>query len=114
MVTINRDYDLSSITISKDDVAQLKTARNNEKFESDFLDTASVYKRLDENPKYYTDMLIFIDGHCKEFLPKERNVIAMLASNKFISDKQSKIARKQLKKLSSKGLEYNFMMEILY
>ena len=26
MVTINRDYDLSSITISKDDVAQLKNS----------------------------------------------------------------------------------------
>ena len=67
-----------------------------------------MYKRLDENPKYYTDMLIFIDGHCKEFLPKERNVIAMLASNKFISDKQSKIALQAIEKLSSKGLEYNF------
>lgn len=104
MVTINRDYDLSSITISKDDVAQLKkTARNNEKFESDFLDTASVYKRLDENPKYYTDMLIFIDEHCKEFLPKERNVIAMLASNKFISDKQSKIALQAIEKAELEG-----------
>ena len=80
-----------------------KTARNNEKFESDFLDTASVYKRLDENPKYYTDMLIFIDGHCKEFLPKERNVIAMLASNKFISDKQSKIALQAIEKAELEG-----------
>ena len=37
MVTINRDYDLSSITISKDDVAQLKTARNNENLKVIFL-----------------------------------------------------------------------------
>lgn len=48
-------------------------------------------------------MLIFIDGHCKEFLPKERNVIAMLASNKFISDKQSKIALQAIEKAELEG-----------
>lgn len=103
-VKINRDYDLSSIIIAKDDVAQFKkTARNNEKFKNDFLGTASVYERLAENPDYYSDMLLFIDGHRKEFLPKERSVISMLASNKFLSDKQSKIALQAIEKAEFEG-----------
>ena len=103
-VMINRNYDLSSIIIAKDDVAQFKkTARNNEKFENDFLGTASVYERLADNPDYYSDMLLFIDGHRKEFLPKERSVISMLASNKFLSDKQSKIALQTIEKAEFEG-----------
>ncbi len=44
---------------------------------------------------------------------KERNVIAMLASNKFISDKQSKIALQAIEKAELEGFwNIIFMMEI--
>ena len=104
MLKIDRDYDLSSIVTSKDNVAQTKKiARNNEKFENDYLGTASVYKRIEEDPNYYSDLLLFIDGHRKEFLPKERNVIALLVANKFLSDKQSKIALQAIEKAELEG-----------
>lgn len=104
MVKIDKDCDLSSIVTSKDDVAQTKKiARNNEKFENDYLSTASVYKRIEDDPNYYSDLLLFIDGHRKEFFPKERNVIALLAANKFLSDKQSKIALQAIEKAELEG-----------
>ncbi|EAF1169117.1 hypothetical protein CG075_09420, partial [Listeria monocytogenes] len=104
MVKINKNYDLSIIAISKDDMVQSKKiARNNEKFENDYLGTVSVYKRLEENPNYYKDMLLFIDVHRKEFFPKERDVIALLVANKFLSDKQSEIALQAIEKAELEG-----------
>lgn len=104
MVKINKGYDLSSIIISKEVVKQSKKkARNDEKFKNDFFDTASVYERLKENPNYYKDLLLFIDKHRKEFFPKERNIIAMLVANKFLSDKQSKIALQTIEKAELEG-----------
>lgn len=70
---------------------------------NDFFDTASVYERFKENPNYYKDLLLFIDKHRKEFFPKERNVIAMLVANKFLSDKQSKIALQTIEKAELEG-----------
>ncbi|MFR2760822.1 MAG: AIPR family protein [Enterococcus avium] len=104
MVKVDTDCDLSSIVTSKGNVALTKKiARNNEKFENDYLDTASVYKRIEEDPNYYSDLLLFIDVHRKDFLPKERNVVALLVANKFLSDKQSKIVLQAIEKAELEG-----------
>lgn len=104
LVQVRKDFDLSSISISKDSASQYrKEARKNEKLDNDILDTALVYQRLEENPNYYKDMLIFINEHIKEFLPKERDVVAMLATNKFLTDKQSKVALQAINKAELEG-----------
>ncbi|HDU1205352.1 TPA: hypothetical protein REV04_001693, partial [Listeria monocytogenes] len=51
----------------------------------------------------YKDMLLFIDVHRKEFFPKERDVIALLVANKFLSDKQSEIALQAIEKAELEG-----------
>jgi len=104
MVHISEEFDLSSIMISKAEATDSKKeARKNEKLENDILDTTLVYRKLEENPNYYKEMIVFIDKHIKEFLPKERNIVAMLATNKFLTDKQSKIALQAIAKAELEG-----------
>ncbi|MDT2745944.1 AIPR family protein [Vagococcus fluvialis] len=103
-IVITSNQNLTDVMTSKSNAAsEKKEARENEKFESDFLDTALVYKKIEEDPDYYKNMLIFIDENSSEFLPKERNIIAMLATNKFLTDKQSKIALEAIKKAEDEG-----------
>ena len=106
LVQIKKHFDLSDISISKDEATRYKKeARKNEKFENDILDITLVYRKLEENSNYYKSMLAFIDGNIKEFLPKERDIIAMLATNKFLTDKQSKIALQAITKSEIEGFD---------
>lgn len=104
LVDIRSNSDLSSISISKASASDYKKeARKNEKFDNDILDTTLVYRKVEERPNYYKDMLLFINENIREFLPKERDVVAMLATNKFLTDRQSKIALQAIKKAESEG-----------
>lgn len=104
MIKLNKDFDLSSLIVSKLEAKGFKKeARKNEKFENDILDTTIVYQKLEDDSNYYKKMLIFIDKNIKEFLPKERSIIAMLATNKFLTDKQSKIALQVINKAELEG-----------
>lgn len=106
LVQIEKHFDLSDISISKDEATRYKKeARKNEKFENDILDITLVYRKLEENSNYYKSMLAFIDDNIKEFLPKERDIIAMLATNKFLTDKQSKIALQAITKSEIEGFD---------
>lgn len=106
LVQIEKHFDLSDISISKDEATRYKKeARKNEKLENDILDITLVYRKLEENSNYYKSMLAFIDDNIKEFLPKERDIIAMLATNKFLTDKQSKIALQAITKSEIEGFD---------
>lgn len=105
-VEIKSEFDLSNVIISKEMVKQTqKEARNEEKFENDILGTTLVYKKMEDNPNYYKELLGFIDRNRKEFLQKERDIIAMLATNKYLTDKQSKIALETINKAALEGFD---------
>lgn len=103
-IVISHEFDLSSIIQSKDEAEQTKkSAKKEEKFENDIMDTTLVYAKLEENPDYYKELLFFIDKHKKEFSFKERSVIGMLATNKYLTDKQCKIALTAIKTAELEG-----------
>lgn len=104
LTVLSNHYDYSSITISKESALQnKKEAKKSEKLDNDIFDTTLVYTKIEEDSQYYKKLLIFINNNVREFLPKERDIIAMLATNKFLTDKQSKVALQAIKKAEIEG-----------
>ena len=103
-ITLDFGFDLSSICISKSEVDEIKrSAKKDEKMNNDLDEVMIVYKKMEEDPNYYKKLLAFIDKNKKEFIPKERSIIAMLATNKYLSDKQCKIALEVIEKADLEG-----------
>lgn len=104
MVKVTEEYDLSLVTISVVEARENKIeAKKVEKFESNLSDITVVYNKLEEDPNYYINLLSFIDNNSKEFLPKERSIISMLATNKYITEKQCKVVLETIQKAELEG-----------
>ncbi|HEM4919478.1 TPA: AIPR family protein [Streptococcus suis] len=104
LVNLANDYDLLSITISKEDAKEsIKVAKKIEKQTNDILDTSSVYRKMEEFPSYFTDLLNFITLRRTEYLPDELQMIRLLAANKILSDKQCKVALRAIEKAELDG-----------
>ncbi|MGT2958161.1 hypothetical protein A9Q68_00270 [Streptococcus bovimastitidis] len=98
------DYDLGLVTMSKNELKSIKKdALKYEKETNDILDTSLVYKKLDENLDYYITLFSFMQQHKVEFSPSEHSVISLLTQNKYLSDKQCKIALNAIKKAELEG-----------
>lgn len=104
IIEMPKEYNFVSIIISKEEALEnKKEAKVSEKFDNDILDTTLVYRKIEENPDYYKELLTFINHNKNEFSIKEKDIVAMLATNKFLSDKQSKIALQAINKAELDG-----------
>lgn len=103
-IVIDKDYDLSSISISKIEAKESKIlARKDEKFNNDLDDVTKVYRKIEQNNDYYKNLLNFLDENIKEFNYKERDLVAKLATNKYLTDKQCKIVLQVIDKAELEG-----------
>lgn len=104
LVALDSTYDLSSVIMSNEEAKiSVKEAKKFEKETNEIMDTSMVYRKLEEDPNYYIDLLEFIKQRKSEYMHDEQQMITLLASNKFLSDKQCKVALRAIEKAELDG-----------
>lgn len=103
-VICDSEYDLGIVTMSKNELRMIQNdARKHEKETNDILDTSLVYKKMEDNPEFYLNLFAFMQKYKKEFTPIEHSIISLLTNNKYLSDKQCKIALNAINKAELEG-----------